>query len=103
MTSQLQLINIITLLLLLFLLLLLLLLLLLCLSVRLSVCPSVRKEQLGSHWTDFHAIWYLSIFEIWRKNSTCIKILQKRWVRYMKTNIYVAYFFLGLEMFQMKL
>jgi hypothetical protein len=30
------------------------------------VCPSVRPsicmEQLGSHWTDFHEIWYLSIF-----------------------------------------
>ena len=26
------------------------------------VCPSVRKEQLGSHWKDFHEIWYLSIF-----------------------------------------
>ena len=30
------------------------------------VCPSVRPdgwmEQLGSHWTDFHEIWYLSTF-----------------------------------------
>ena len=25
-----------------------------CLYVR----PSVRMEQLGSHWTDFHEIWY---------------------------------------------
>jgi len=25
-----------------------------CLSVR----PSARMEQLGSHWTDFHVIWY---------------------------------------------
>ena len=32
-----------------------------CLSVRLSVCLSVSKEQLGSHWTDFHEISYLSI------------------------------------------
>jgi hypothetical protein len=29
-----------------------------CLSVRLSV----RMEQLGSHFNDFHEIWYLSIF-----------------------------------------
>ena len=29
-----------------------------CLFVRLSV----RMEQLSSHWTDFHEIWYLSIF-----------------------------------------
>ena len=27
-----------------------------------SVCPSVRMEQLGSHWTDFYEIWCLSIF-----------------------------------------
>ena len=33
-----------------------------------SVCPSVRPsvhylmEQHGSHWTNFHEIWYLSIF-----------------------------------------
>jgi hypothetical protein len=27
-----------------------------------SSCLSVRMEQLGSHWTDFHEIWYLWIF-----------------------------------------
>jgi len=27
-----------------------------------SVCPSVRVEQLGSHWTNFHEIWCLKIF-----------------------------------------
>jgi hypothetical protein len=27
-----------------------------------SVCPSVRMEQLDSHWTDFNDIWNLSIF-----------------------------------------
>jgi hypothetical protein len=27
-----------------------------------SVCLSVRMEQLVSRWTDFHEIWYLSIF-----------------------------------------
>jgi hypothetical protein len=31
-------------------------------SFVMSVCPSVRMEQLGSHWTVFHEIWYLSIF-----------------------------------------
>jgi len=42
----------------------------LCLSVR----PSVGMGQLGSHWTDFHKIWYLNIF----KNSfTKIKVLLK--------------------------
>jgi hypothetical protein len=31
-------------------------------SVCLSVRPSNRMEQLGSHRTDFHEIWYLIIF-----------------------------------------
>jgi len=26
-----------------------------------SVYPSIRMEKLGSHWTDFHEILYLSI------------------------------------------
>jgi hypothetical protein len=26
------------------------------------VCLSVRMEELGSHWKDFHEVWYLSIF-----------------------------------------
>ena len=26
------------------------------------VCPSVYTEQFGSHWKDFHKIWYLSNF-----------------------------------------
>jgi len=34
-------------------------------SVRLSVCPSVlpsvRMENLGSHWTNFYKIVYISI------------------------------------------
>jgi len=31
-------------------------------SVRPSVCLSVQMGKLGSHWTDFHEIWYFSIF-----------------------------------------
>ena len=31
-------------------------------SVCSSIHPSVRMEQLGSHWTDFREIWYFSIF-----------------------------------------
>jgi hypothetical protein len=27
-------------------------------SSCLSACASVRMGQLGSHWTDFHEIWY---------------------------------------------
>jgi hypothetical protein len=30
-----------------------------CLSVRPSVSPFARIEQLGSHWTDLDKIWYL--------------------------------------------
>jgi hypothetical protein len=43
------------------------------------VHPSVRMEQLSSHGTDFHEIWYLSIFQqVWQ-------------VLYMKTNIHFFY------------
>jgi hypothetical protein len=34
-------------------------------SFVMSVCStrlSVRVKQFGSHWTDFHEIWYLSMF-----------------------------------------
>jgi len=27
-----------------------------------TVSPSAIMEQIGSHWTDFHEIWYLSSF-----------------------------------------
>ena len=41
------------------------------------VCPSVRIEKLGSQWTNFHEICYLSTFfsKICRENSNFIKIL----------------------------
>jgi len=39
-----------------------------------SVLPPVRMEQLGSHWTDFHESWYLSIF---RKSVENIQISLK--------------------------
>ena len=40
-----------------------------------SVRPSVRMEQLGSHWTDFHEIWCLNIFQKNRwENWNFIKI-----------------------------
>ena len=32
------------------------------LALFMSVCPSVRMEKLGCHWTDFQYIWYWSIF-----------------------------------------
>jgi hypothetical protein len=32
-------------------------------SFMMSVCLPANMEQLGLHWTDFHKIWYLSIFK----------------------------------------
>ena len=29
---------------------------------RLSIRPAVCMLQIGSHWNDFHEIWYFSIF-----------------------------------------
>jgi hypothetical protein len=41
-----------------------------------SVRPSVRLEQLGSHWMDFDEIWHLKFFffKICRENWIFIKI-----------------------------
>jgi hypothetical protein len=41
-------------------------------SVRPSVRLSVRMEHLGSQWTDFYEIWYLSIFQ---KSVQTIQVL----------------------------
>ena len=40
------------------------------------VRPSVRMQQLGSHWTDFHEIWHLSIF---LKSVEKIQVSLKSW------------------------
>jgi hypothetical protein len=48
-----------------------------CLSVCLvhpSVRLSIHMQQLSSHWTDFHEIWYLRIF---RKSAEKIKFRLK--------------------------
>ena len=44
--------------------------------VRPSIRPSVRNEQLGYHWTDFHKTRYLRIFRISVEN---IKNFIKIW------------------------
>ena len=33
-------------------------------SFVISVRPSVRMEQLGSHWKDFDEIWYVNFFRM---------------------------------------
>ena len=43
-------------------------------SSCLSVCPSVRMEQLSSHEKDFREIWYLSIF---RKSVETVRVSLK--------------------------
>jgi hypothetical protein len=43
-------------------------------SFVVSVRVYVRMEQLVSHWTDFHEIWYLNIF---RKYVEKIEVLLK--------------------------
>ena len=43
-------------------------------SLFLCVCLFVSPEQFGSHCTDFHQIWYLSIFrKSGLENSSFIK------------------------------
>jgi len=52
-----------------------------------SVRSFVRMEQLDSHWTDFHKIWYLRIF--WNsveKIQVLLKSEKNKRVLYMKTN-----------------
>ena len=68
-----------------------------CLSVR----PSVCMEQLGSHWTGFHEIWYLSSF---RKHVDKIKVSLKFDNHKANfTNMTSSrWFFLEWEMFQTK-
>ena len=51
--------------------------------------PSVFRVQLGSRWTEFHDIWYLSIFrKTCPENSSFLKTGQILQVPHTKTNIY---------------
>jgi hypothetical protein len=38
------------------------------------LCLSVRMDQLGVRWTDFHEITYLNIFKNLSRNSSFIKM-----------------------------
>jgi len=75
-----------------------------CLFVR----PSVRMEQLCSHWANCHEIWYLSIF---RKFVYNIQILLKsdkinRYFTWRPMKVFLQYlagFFLEQEMFDTNL
>jgi len=63
-------------------------------SVFISVSPSDRMEQLGSHWRDFDENWYLSIFR-----QSFVKI-QSDMKTYVYLGQYLAQLFLEWEMFQ---
>jgi hypothetical protein len=69
------------------------------------VCLSVHMDQLGSQWTDFHEIWYLSIF---RKSAEKIQVSlksDKNNGHFTWRPIYIfdlAQFFLQWDMFQTK-
>jgi hypothetical protein len=56
-----------------------------------SLCPSVRTEHLGSHRTDFHEIWQLSIFrELVEKTKVWLKSDPNNWYfAWRPTYIYV--------------
>ena len=75
-------------------------------SFIMSVCPSVRMEQLGSHWKKFREIWCEYFSKICRENSNFIKIWQEKRTLYLKTNThlwsYLAQFFFEWEIFQAK-
>ena len=54
-------------------------------SFVMSVLPSVRMEQLGSHWTDFHEILMCNYFsKNFRENSSFFKIWEEYRTLYMK-------------------
>jgi hypothetical protein len=69
----------------------------LCLFICLYVRPSVRMEQLGSHWSDFHEISYFRILRKCRENLRFIKIWQKWRLLFTKTDTHfsshLAHFF----------
>jgi hypothetical protein len=80
-----------------------------CLSLSPSVCPclllSVRMAQLGSEWTDFPEIWYLSIFRnSVEKSLIALKCDENNgkftWTLIYIFKLYIAQFFLESEMFQ---
>ena len=59
----------------------------LCLSAHLSV----HKEQLGSYWTDFHEIWYLTI------SQKTVKKIQAQ-LQCDKINEYVTYIYNSISL-----
>jgi hypothetical protein len=56
-----------------------------CLSLRPSVSPPVGMQKLGFFWTEFHEIWHLSIFKHLSRNVKLDRKVTSTMVRYKKT------------------
>jgi hypothetical protein len=55
------------------------------------VRPSVRMEKLGFHWTDFHEIWQLNIFQkMYPENSNFIQSDKKRGTLYKDQYVFLV-------------
>ena len=64
-------------------------------SVHMSVRLSARTEQLNSHWTDFHEIWYLGIFWKYVKKIQDSLKLDKNKGHFTWRTIYIFIIFLS--------
>ena len=71
------------------------------------VCPTVRMKQLGSHSTDFHVIWCLSVFrKAVPKTLDSLKSGKNDWYFTWRPKYiwsYLAQFFLEWEVLQTKI
>ena len=52
---------------------------------------SVRMEQLGCHWSNFHEFWVLFL-KIWVEHSSCIKIWQEWRLLYIWALLFIIIF-----------
>jgi len=59
-----------------------------CLSLSLSVYPSVRKEQLRSRWTNFQEIWHFTIF---RKSVDKFSSFVRTWHNNNNNNLHCTW------------
>jgi len=58
-------------------------------SSSLSVCLSVRIEQLSSYWADFYEFWCLGTFQKSVEKISLIKISHDKRALYMNTYVHL--------------
>ena len=67
-------------------------------SVRSPACLPARTDQFGSLWTNFHGIWYYSVFRqsvekclvlLWSETSPLCWIRIIKWQNTVKTQLYL--------------